>query len=44
MVIIEILSNPNKEQKKVIYAMAWVNACRILHALYQDDELEVDQI
>ena len=24
--------------------MAWVNACIILHAFCQDDELEVDQI
>ena len=31
-------------KKDVTYAMAWVNACIILHAFCQDDELEVDQI
>lgn len=31
-------------KKDVKYAMAWVNACIILHAFCQDDELEVDQI
>lgn len=28
----------------MIYAIAWINACIILHILYQDDELKVDQI
>lgn len=31
-------------KKDVTYAMAWVNACIILHAFCQDDELEVNQI
>lgn len=31
-------------KKDVTYAMARVNACIILHAFCQDDELEVDQI
>lgn len=44
MVIIEIFLNPNKQKKYVIYAMAEVNSCIILHIFCQDNKLEVDQI